>query len=101
MDVGDLLGYRFSDLEAVRFHCSSSAHNRLVHFKTSDPDVRAAAWGGDSRFDGKSANRRKASHWAKGFQVLGGHSGYLPDMVGGGQPNATLTTLGLAGGEGP
>ena len=68
------LGYggNFTDVEEVRFFCNTSAHSRVMHFKTSDSHVREVAFTGDHR------GLNSASRWNTGWTALDGHSAYLP-----------------------
>jgi hypothetical protein len=52
----------------IRLYCESSAHPRVVHFKTNSAAV--------GYFRGTNANA--SSYWSAGFTVLDGHSANLP-----------------------
>lgn len=80
VDVGTIYGsggYTEADIESVRFYCTSSLHNRVVHFKTSAAFQRGPAW--DSDLSGNAA-----SFWSSGFTALGEHTAYLPSWTDGG-----------------
>jgi hypothetical protein len=66
------LGYTASNVEEVRFFCSTSAHSRVMHFKTSNPHVLEVAFTGDHR------GQNSPSHWNTNWSALDGHSAYLP-----------------------
>lgn len=77
----DLDGYSHQHLNAlgiangwakeVRFYCSTSYHNRIVHFKTSNLNVLRQAYEG--------GGPTSVSDWTSGTTKLIGHTAYLPD----------------------
>jgi hypothetical protein len=52
----------------IRLYCTTSAHERVVHFKTSSGAV--------GYFRGTTTNA--VSHWTAGFTPLAGHDAHLP-----------------------
>ena len=69
--MGDL-GGGGNDVEEVRFFCNTSAHSRVMHFKTSNTHVRGVAFSGDHQ------GQNSASHWNIGWTALAGHTASLP-----------------------
>ena len=69
--VNKIKGVKQSDIMEVRFYARTSHHNRIIHFKTSNPNVKRIAWDGHrGGYD--------ASWFNKGFTKLAGHTAYLP-----------------------
>jgi hypothetical protein len=66
------LGYTASNVEEVRFFCSTSAHSRVMHFKTSNPHVLEVAFTGDH------LGQNRPSHWNTNWTALDGHTANLP-----------------------
>jgi hypothetical protein len=71
VNVNDIPGYTESDISQTRFHCTSSQHSRVVHFKTSNAFQAGAA------FDADLTGNTPAS-WTSGYTPLSGHTGVLP-----------------------
>lgn len=42
-----LVGYQANDIEDVRFYCTSSDHDRVIHFKSDHPFVKSLAMDGN------------------------------------------------------
>jgi hypothetical protein len=55
----------------VRFYCQTSAHNRKIHFYTSNTVVGLMA------YDGSNKNNL-VSFWTNNFTALSDHTGFLP-----------------------
>ena len=66
------LGLSASDVESVRFYCTSSAHERTMHFSIDNDWIKSAI------FDGSAANN-KFSYWNTGSKKFDDHSANLPD----------------------
>ena len=67
------LGYgAIDDVEEVRFFCNTSAHSRVIHFKTSNSHVQEVA------FTGNHQGQNSPAHWNSGWTALPGHTAYLP-----------------------
>lgn len=45
--INNIPGYNGADVESVRFFCRTSAHDRIIHFQTDQPFVKALAFDGD------------------------------------------------------
>jgi len=58
----------------VRFFCTSSGHDRVMHFKTSDALVRGIALSGNQVGNA-------AEHWTSGFVPLADHTANLPEST--------------------
>merc|ERR1712070_851478 len=72
--VDDLSGYTVSDIQDVRFYCTTSRHSRVIHFKTSNSNVKSTAYDGDQSANG-------AADWNSGYTSLSGHTAYLPSAT--------------------
>ena len=48
VDVDHFSGWAEADVEDVRFYCHTAAHNRVIHFKTSNSFQAGVAWDGSS-----------------------------------------------------
>ncbi len=59
------------DLLDVRFYGRTSAHDRVIHFKTDAAEIRGMALSTDYGF-------ADASVWSSTFTLLNNHSAYLP-----------------------
>ena len=46
--VIEIPGYTVEDIESVRFYCTTSNHDRIIHFKNTDENVLQIAYTGDS-----------------------------------------------------
>eukprot|EP00241_Pyramimonas_parkeae_P014877 CAMPEP_0114293936 /NCGR_PEP_ID=MMETSP0059-20121206/9855_1 /TAXON_ID=36894 /ORGANISM="Pyramimonas parkeae, Strain CCMP726" /LENGTH=2130 /DNA_ID=CAMNT_0001415673 /DNA_START=164 /DNA_END=6556 /DNA_ORIENTATION=- len=67
------LGYTSAEeVLDVRFYCSQSRHDRVIHFKTPNEHVREVA------VSGSHGNGNKAVYWNTEWTALSNHSGYLP-----------------------
>ena len=55
----------------MRFYATTSAHNRVIHFKTNEPVVRSMAWDGSRGGWSNDAFKRN-------FVPLKGHTAHLP-----------------------
>jgi hypothetical protein len=78
-----------ASIEAVRFECSTSAHSRLLHFKTSNSAVKEVAYSGsaaDVSSDG--------TDFSEYYTALEGHSANLP---GDATDSATGSNSGFSG----
>jgi len=77
------LGMSAGDVSELRFYCDTQGHSRIIHFKTSDPQIIAGAvtasqsWG--------------VADWTSGWTPLSGHSANIP----GGVTNVFTGTGGL------
>ena len=71
VSLQDLDGFTEDGIEAVRFYCHTSDHDRKIHFKTGNAFQAGVA------FDGSLAGNSAAA-WTSGFTALDGHSAYLP-----------------------
>ena len=69
--VDDLSGYTESDIQDVRFYCTTEYHSRVMHFKTSNALVKGFA------FDGDFSNNA-VSAWTSGYTALDDDDAYLP-----------------------
>lgn len=69
--VSELGGFEKADIAEVRFFACTSGHERVVHFKTSNPGVCSIAWDGNQ-------NANRPEHWNSGFTELKGHTARLP-----------------------
>ena len=74
--VNDFSGYSESDIQDVRFYCTTSTRTRTVHFKTDVSGVIEIAWDGDQ-------SNNVYTDWNDGYTQLSGHSAYLPESVNG------------------
>lgn len=75
VDIEDMAGMTEAGVAEVRFYCTTSAHDRVVHFKTDNAFVKKMAW------DGSQAGNQ-ASFWSDGHTELTGHSSeYLPGLT--------------------
>jgi hypothetical protein len=70
MDLKDT-GYDLADIEAVRFYCDTSAHNKKMHFTTRNSKVKEIA------YTGSQVGNTVAS-WTTDFTPLASHSANLP-----------------------
>jgi hypothetical protein len=61
----------FLRAKKVRFYCQTSAHNRVIHFYTSNDVINQMA------FDGIHW-KNDYSLWTTGYTTLSDHTGYLP-----------------------
>jgi formylglycine-generating enzyme required for sulfatase activity len=66
----DGLGFTPGAVSETRFQCSTTAHSRIIHFKTSNADVVEATHDGTGAWS--------PSDWSAGYVLLPGHSGNLP-----------------------
>ena len=76
-DLGQQLGTTLSssDIAEVRFYGTTSGHDRVVHFKTSRPEVKAMAF---RPYNATSPSGNAPSVWTSGFTPLAGHNANLP-----------------------
>jgi len=56
----------------ARFYCRTSAHSRVIHFKTNNTGILAYI---------RDGSINSVSYWKSGFTKLDGHSAYLPDAL--------------------
>ena len=79
-DLGKKGIFSRQDVAEVRFFGKSSAHDRVVHFRTNDPQARSIAFDGDSAKNGPASwNRRTRDLQTEpGWQALDRHSASLP-----------------------
>jgi hypothetical protein len=70
----DSVGYSVSHIQDVRFYCETDHHERIIHFKTSEPGVRVIAHNGDAR-------RNAPSLWNSAL-TLPDHTANLPKATG-------------------
>ena len=79
------LGLTANDVEAVRFYCKTSEHDRIVHFSTELAYTKQTIVYG-------TLESNSASYWNTGTTKFADHTGQSPDSVndywgwGGGQP---------------
>jgi hypothetical protein len=64
------LGFTTSTFADVRFYCHTSAHARVIHFKTQNAQVKQQMVTGSWAVS--------ASSWNSGYTALAGHSANLP-----------------------
>ena len=64
-------GFTPAQIDEVRFYCETNAHNRVIHFKTSNKLQGGAAWDGD-------VTGSSTSDWQTGFVPFSDHTGILP-----------------------
>ena len=82
------LGLTANDVEAVRFYCKTSKHDRIVHFSTELAYTKQTIVYG-------TLESNSASYWNTGTTKFADHTGQSPDSVndywgrGGGQPPAS------------
>jgi len=82
------LGLTANDVEAVRFYCKTSEHDRIVHFSTELAYTKQTIVYG-------TLESNSASYWNTGTTKFADHTGQSPDSVndywgwGGGQPPAS------------
>ena len=67
-------GVSVDSVEAVRFFCNSSAHDRVVHFKTQSSQVRSAVVTG-------SIAGNSVGTWTSGVVKFADHTAHLPDAT--------------------
>ncbi len=79
----DAIGY--PEIGQVRFYCDTSEHSRIIHFKTSNTHVLAAAE------DPTRTVTWSPSDWSSGYTELEGHTGYLPAATEDGVHSESLT----------
>jgi hypothetical protein len=83
------LGLTANDVEAVRFYCKTSEHDRIVHFSTELAYTKETIVYG-------TLESNSASYWNTGTTKFADHTGQSPDSVndywgmGGGQPPASF-----------
>ena len=64
-----------NDVESVRFYCTSSNHNRVVHFSLTNEWIKSAIVSG-------STSGNMVSHWTENaMRKHDGHTGFLPDEI--------------------
>jgi len=64
-----------NDVESVRFYCTSSNHNRVVHFSLTNEWIKSAIVSG-------STSGNMVSHWTENaMRKHDGHTGVLPDEI--------------------
>jgi hypothetical protein len=71
-----------SEISEVRFYCTSSSHDRVIHFKQSNSFIKDAALDGDT-------TGNAASYWNTGYTFLVNHTGYLPGTADTGYASAS------------
>ena len=64
------LGVANADVARTRWHCTTSAHSRVMDFATSNADVTALVVSGDTSYT--------VSDFHDGFIALSSHTAYLP-----------------------
>jgi len=79
----DAIGY--PSVEEARFYCDTDQHERIIHFKTSNPHILAAAQ------NPAAPITWSPSDWSSGFTPLTGHSGVLPAASSGVFDTGSLT----------
>jgi hypothetical protein len=80
-------GYTSADqIKDVRFYCNTSAHNRKIHFSTSNSGVINMAYTG-------MPTGNTASRWNTGFNPLDGHTGNLPQSTTGAWSDTGFTPI--------
>ena len=87
------LGVANADVAQTRWHCTASAHGRVMDFTTSNADVIALVVSEDT-------TSVDVSDWTDGFTALTDHTTYLPASTDGvvyGTPAITDFTFYLAG----
>ena len=68
------LGLTADDVESVRFYCSTSKHDRTIHFSANTDWVKTAILTG-------SNSGNVITNWNTGTTKLDGHTAYLPDLL--------------------
>ena len=64
-----------NDVDSVRFFCTSSNHNRVVHFSLTSEWIKSAIVSG-------STSGNMVSHWTENAtRKHDGHTGFLPDEI--------------------
>ncbi|XP_062514145.1 uncharacterized protein LOC134189784 isoform X1 [Corticium candelabrum] len=59
--------------QELRFYCTTSKHNRVVHFKTNNRNIIQTAYDGKKHFS--------VSDWSSKTEKLTGHTAYIPDAT--------------------
>ena len=63
-----------NDVDSVRFFCTSSNHNRVVHFSVTNDWIKSAIVSG-------SGSGNLISYWTRETIKFSDHTGYLPDQT--------------------
>ena len=66
------LGLTASDVDSVRFYCTSSGHSRVMHFSMNNDWIKSAIVTG-------SSSGNQISYWSSGTTKFSDHSANLPD----------------------
>ncbi|XP_062514639.1 uncharacterized protein LOC134190217 [Corticium candelabrum] len=69
------LGISAGWAQELRFYCTTSHHNRVVHFKTNNRNIIQTAYDGNKHFS--------VLDWRTKTEKLNGHTAYLPDAADG------------------
>ena len=81
------LGLTADDVDSVRFYCTSSRHNRVAHWSTSQAIAKqSVVYGVLGIFEGYDK-------WRTGTTKLDGHNASLPDSISDGWGAGTTTIL--------
>ena len=81
------LGLTANDVDSVRFYCTSSRHNRVAHWSTSQAIAKqSVVYGVLGIFQGYDK-------WRTGTTKLDGHNAFLPDIISDGWGAGTSTIL--------
>ncbi|XP_062513586.1 uncharacterized protein LOC134189366 [Corticium candelabrum] len=59
--------------QELRFYCTTSHHNRVVHFKTNNRNIIQTAYDGKKHFS--------VSDWSSKTEKLTGHTAHIPDAT--------------------
>ncbi len=88
-DVNDIPGYKESDIENVRFYCSTSSHDRVVNFANDHPVIKGMAFDGD-----QTAN--DPAYWRDDCSTshLTGHTAIIPTVIDNCDGASLYTTTG-------
>jgi hypothetical protein len=66
------LGLSASDVESVRFYCTSSSHSRVMHFSTNKDWIKSTIMTG-------STSGNLLSYWTSSTTKFSDHTAFLPD----------------------
>jgi hypothetical protein len=68
------LGLTASDVDSVRFYCTTSGHSRVMHFSMNNDWIKSAIVTGSA-----SGNAPYSSYWNMGTTKFSDHTANLPD----------------------
>ena len=70
----DDLGMSSSEVESVRFYCTSGGHGRVMHFSANNSWIKEAIVTG-------AADGNDVSYWTSGTVKFSDHTAFLPDAT--------------------